>query len=60
MDDFTITTNVGECARCGEDHNDIKFKELIRPIKDNDGRWTHWALCPTNKEPIIMMRITQS
>ena len=50
-----LTSAVGECARCGEDHEPIDFKAFERPVVDNDGTWTHWAPCPTNGDPILLM-----
>ena len=47
-----IVTN---CARCGKDHEDILFEELIRPVKDDNDvvLFTHWTACPTNGQPIL-------
>lgn len=54
-----ITTTVAGCARCGQTHEGVEFREFIgRPFIDCDNSiWTHWAQCPTNHEPILM-RIT--
>jgi hypothetical protein len=38
-----------KCARCGENHI-VKFKKFKRPINN----WTHWGICPVEKEPILM------
>lgn len=58
MNDFTISTSVENCARCGTNHTVVEFERLLRPVEDSDGtHWTHWAPCPTNKEPIIMKTI---
>lgn len=45
------------CARCGETHADLPFKPLARPVYDDrDGElYTHWAPCPTNGDPIMML-----
>lgn len=53
-----ITTDVGSCARCGKDHTAVTFQPFARPIrKDGDGpvRYTHWAPCPSNGEPILLV-----
>lgn len=42
------------CARCGNDHKDLEFHQLTQPMVDADGTWTHFALCPTNGEPILL------
>ena len=39
------------CARCGLRHTDLTFTKLTYP-HDN---WTHWASCPTNGEPIMLL-----
>jgi len=45
------------CARCGLDHNDVVFLEFKFPVKDDNDKtlFTHWALCPTNGEPIHLI-----
>ena len=47
------------CARCGETHTGLTFKELIRVTDlydaDGDGPYTHWCLCPRTHEPIMMV-----
>jgi len=48
-----ITTDVKRCARCGKDHEKIAFKKLTIA-----GRYSHWAPCPENQEP-IMMRVVE-
>lgn len=46
--------NVKDCARCGQDHVDLEFKEFLRPIIDGDGVvWSQWAICPNTLEPIL-------
>lgn len=47
------------CAACGMDHGEITFKKLSMP-RDFEGKdgvitFTHWAPCPNNGEPILMM-----
>lgn len=66
----TLVTGVKGCARCGQDHADVKFRKLAKPIpappadviapgpikadkvERRDYDW--WAMCPTNREPIVM------
>ncbi len=52
------------CARCGEDHlQDISFTAFRVPVREVDGEepgkllFTHWALCPTSGEPLLMIVI---
>ena len=44
---------VNGCARCEGEHGEIQFLELTNPIDVGDAVMTHWALCPTNGEPIL-------
>lgn len=46
---LTFKTTVMECARCGADHIDIEFSPL-----DNGGLFSHWTLCPTNGQPVLL------
>lgn len=52
-------SSISNCARCGENHDDIEWKALTRAIPENDGSilWTHWYPCPTNGEPILCATI---
>ena len=43
-------TLVEDCARCGKDH-EVYFLKLERPMN----LYTHWAMCPNNEEPILML-----
>ncbi|MBF6618819.1 MAG: hypothetical protein ITG02_01130 [Patulibacter sp.] len=46
------------CARCGGDHADVEWQPLERPVLE-DGKTvaTHWAPCPTNGQPILMIQV---
>jgi hypothetical protein len=55
------------CARCkGEGHNDLEFEELKHPMQiDLPGcpptmLATHWAMCPTVNQPIMLILIDPS
>ena len=50
-----MKVNLSNCVRCKQEHNDLEFQQFTYPILDPEGSWTHWALCPTNKEPLIIM-----
>lgn len=50
---FVEVPNLQGCARCGKDHR-VRFKELQRPMVAGDSTLTHWAICPTTGEPIMM------
>lgn len=51
-----ITFDQIGCARCdGEGHPQITFQPLTHPLELGEFKLTHWAPCPTNGEPILMM-----
>lgn len=45
-----LVINIVNCARCGESHKKVEFKELSR---DGHGA-SHWAPCPKNGEPLML------
>lgn len=58
-----VTISLTGCSRCGQEHIAVEFHRLTQPMlvelwSDDLGytavRFTHWALCPTNKEPILL------
>ncbi len=51
----TILVDVKQCARCSQDHDQLKFNLFISPILDsNFSVWNYWALCPVTQEPILL------
>jgi hypothetical protein len=46
-------TNVMGCSRCGGDHDALVFQRFANPI-EVEPELTHWALCPTTGEPLLM------
>lgn len=47
--------NIVGCARCKQNHP-VEVKPFTNPLCDSDGTiWTHWALCPVNGEPILII-----
>lgn len=45
------------CARCGGDH-DVTPRKLVQPFAPPECApvvWTHWAPCPTNGDPIMVI-----
>jgi hypothetical protein len=60
MDD-SIIIDLNGCARCRGEHPKLEFKPLTYPITTlSDNSITHWALCPTNGEPILLERVLES
>lgn len=59
----TIVSSVYNCARCHGNHDELSFKEMIHPIMYDDARGigtvfaSHWALCPTSSDPILLEQI---
>ena len=51
-------TDVGRCARCGDDHAKVEFKPFTNPPESGPGftaiAFSHWASCPKNGEPILL------
>lgn len=45
-----VTLVIERCARCGKNHGKMEFKEFKRRC----GKFTHFALCPDLKEPMMM------
>jgi len=41
--------DVTKCARCNKNHRALVFKGF----KQSVSQYTHWALCPVTKEPLI-------
>jgi hypothetical protein len=54
--DESMVIDLMGCARCrGHGHSQLLFLKLGHPVVENDGTLlTHWALCPTTGEPILM------
>lgn len=54
---LTIARVTG-CARCGGSHEDVIARRMVRPFAPAEAgglTWTHWAPCPTNGDPILIM-----
>lgn len=49
----TRTHDIGKCARCGRDHSQLQFIELLIPQDE----FQYWAMCPITGEPILMQVI---
>jgi hypothetical protein len=48
---LTFKTSIVCCARCQQDHADLEFRELNNP---GEIKASHWSLCPTNGQPILL------
>ncbi len=50
------------CARCGNEHENLKFIKLKRAVLSWNGLvketiFTHYCLCPKNGQPIMLKTI---
>lgn len=45
--------NILGCARCGNEHL-VRFKPFRVPMAAGEITFTHWGMCPTTREPILM------
>lgn len=45
-----VVTEIRGCSRCGKKHKELEFKEFKTPA----GIYTHWTMCPTLNEPILL------
>lgn len=50
-----VTFDQVGCARCDANgHAGMTFQPLTHPIQAGEYVFTHWALCPTNGEPLLL------
>lgn len=62
-DEPLTIAHITGCARCGGSHEGIVARRMARPFAPAEAfdpqrgqlTWTHWALCPTNGDPILIM-----
>jgi hypothetical protein len=56
-----ICTPVARCSRCGDDHEQVTFQPMARPVeRDDEVIATHWAPCPGNGDPILLSALTDA
>lgn len=56
---YLLIHDVTNCARCGEDHACLVANRFERPFAPREAHpfvWTHWAACPVNGDPILVMQ----
>lgn len=55
-DETIVIESLEGCARCGHTHAMLRFFKLDRSMKLTGGGFdfTHWAMCPNRREPIMM------
>ena len=52
----TITTDVRGCSACGQDHGDMEFLPIPRPVIIRGNVFTHVAACRITNEPVFLRR----
>jgi hypothetical protein len=54
-----VVQSIVGCARCdGDGHDNLIFEPFTRQVEMGDGsRATHWTMCPTLGEPILLVII---
>jgi hypothetical protein len=45
--------SVDPCPRCQQRHAKVEFQPFTYLIRDHGDSFTHWAMCPKRKEPIL-------
>lgn len=50
----TITIDINNCTRCGQNHANVRMKQFVKPIASGEMSFTHWAWCPVSKGPILV------
>lgn len=46
--------SIDACARCGDDHEGLAIYRFERPLAAGGVTYDHWALCPSNDDPILV------
>ena len=57
LDTLHITAITG-CACCGGNHEHLDARRMAQPFAPAEAgglTWTHWAPCPMNGDPILIM-----
>jgi hypothetical protein len=49
-----IVIKIENCARCGENHDQVGFFKFTRELEVEYYRFTHYGFCPKVHEPILM------
>lgn len=57
---MSISVNLRSCARCGGDHNNLVFAKFTRSLEVDGHDFTHWCMCPSVAQPILMEVTYQS
>jgi hypothetical protein len=52
-----VKADIRYCPRCEQSHAQLEFVVFVDRLVTDDYseiEWTHWALCPTLQEPILL------
>lgn len=47
-----VTTSVKDCARCGKDHEQLEFNEILNSSEGVE--FDYFAICTETSQPILM------
>jgi hypothetical protein len=53
---------ISGCARCDGNHENLVAKSFTKPVFDDERRVvaTHFAMCPTTEEPILVLSVQKA
>lgn len=51
--------DVSMCTRCKSDHKQLEVCIFHKPVEIGDRVFTHWAMCPAMKEPMLLQVIME-
>ncbi len=58
VEGMVIVPRIVGCARCGGTHSDVDFRPMAQPFAPPEAgglEWTHFARCPVNGDPILLI-----
>ncbi len=53
-----ILVNVVQCPRCNGCHDRLRFVAFKNAIETAFPEFTHWSVCPTTNEPVLVSNRT--
>jgi hypothetical protein len=54
-----VNVNIRNCARCGQDHNNLEFTRFKGNLVECSGStWKYWGMCPIHNEPVLLNVVT--
>lgn len=56
----TYFIDINMCTRCKSTHAQLNVHVFHKPVEIGDRVFTHWAMCPAMKEPMLLQIIMES